>query len=366
LAAEPYILFIASWYPNEKDPTLGIFIKRHAEAVSQYRRVRVLSFHQGDRFRIHRSGNNQLEEIRVEYRNSYPKLSLFSAFRKCSEMLFTEDKPSLIHAHVTMPAGFLAKQLSAKIKVPYVITEHWTGYNKQDGSYKGVFMKLMTSAAIKGASYILPVSKELEDSMRSHGLKANYKVIRNVADPLFYKTEIRPSAKKFIHISSLDQRQKNVLGILDVFSELQEKDKEVQLVIAGDGSDRPLVEKRAHELQLRNVRFTGNLDAAALSRELTDCTALVLFSNYENLPCVIIESFAAGVPVISTNVGGIAEIVDERNGILIQPNDKEALLKAMERMLLDNFDRPAVREYARQFSYEQVGKHLSEVYSSLE
>ena len=94
----------------------------------------------------------------------------------------------------------------------------------------------------------------------------------------------------------------------------------------------------------------------------------MLFSNFENLPCVIVEAFASGVPVLSTSVGGIAEILSPERGILIPQGDEEALLRSMNQMLdhCQEYDRKAIREYAiSTFSNEIIGNQIFEVYKEV-
>ena len=94
----------------------------------------------------------------------------------------------------------------------------------------------------------------------------------------------------------------------------------------------------------------------------------MLFSNYENLPVVIIESLACGLPVISTSVGGVPDHITEDFGILIPPKDENALCSAMENMM-DNWmkhDSEKMRRYAvENFSYEAVGEKFNEIYRKI-
>jgi glycosyltransferase involved in cell wall biosynthesis len=93
----------------------------------------------------------------------------------------------------------------------------------------------------------------------------------------------------------------------------------------------------------------------------------VLFSNFENFPCVIPEAFMAGIPVIATAVNGIPEYVNESNGILIQAKDEAGLLAAFK-SLIDSqpFDKETLRAYAMEhFSYAAVGQQLDEIYKEL-
>ena len=95
---------------------------------------------------------------------------------------------------------------------------------------------------------------------------------------------------------------------------------------------------------------------------------MLMFSRYENLPVVILESYACGVPVLSTDVGGIREHMNKDLGILIESEDEESLYQSLDR-LLDNYkeyDAAKIRAYAvDHFSNEVIGKQLFEVYTSV-
>ena len=90
-----------------------------------------------------------------------------------------------------------------------------------------------------------------------------------------------------------------------------------------------------------------------------------LFSRFENLPCVILEALCCGLPVISTSVGGIAEVINETNGILVTCEDTDELVLAMQN-LIDNrnvYDRRTIAENATLlFNYKTVGKEIVSSY----
>ncbi len=75
--------------------------------------------------------------------------------------------PQLIHLNVVLPAGLGVLHLHKKYKIPFVLNEGWTGYMKEDGSYKGFFVKYFTQKVIRAASCILPVSRDLMEAMQS-------------------------------------------------------------------------------------------------------------------------------------------------------------------------------------------------------
>ncbi|HZQ65136.1 MAG TPA: glycosyltransferase family 4 protein [Gaiellaceae bacterium] len=107
----------------------------------------------------------------------------------------------------------------------------------------------------------------------------------------------------------------------------------VSLVLVGDGPERPRVEElaRRHGLGDR-ARFVGSRARQDVFELLRAADASLLSSSWENFPHTVVEALAVGTPVIATAVGGVPEVVeDERNGLLVQPQDTRALAAAIVR-----------------------------------
>src|SRR5205085_5918279 len=138
--------------------------------------------------------------------------------------------------------------------------------------------------------------------------------------------------------------------------------------MVGPANDR--IKKIAEGTGLMNhsIFFRGEVSYKRVAEEFHASNALVLFSRYENQPCVIIESLCSGVPVISTPVGGIPEIINDTNGILVDPSKKNSLAEAMMRMIqtYSHFDQNQIAMNAKnKFSYSVVGKMIGDLYQSL-
>jgi len=158
-------------------------------------------------------------------------------------------------------------------------------------------------------------------------------------------------------------------GILNVMNKLSRIRKDFSLHIISDGNQQPFIEK-AMQLSLNDkfVFFHGAKKTMEVAEMMKRSDFLLLFSNYENLPCVIVEAYSCGLPVVSTDVGGISEHLTEKHGLLIKPGDEEALLHTLENMLdhVHEYDREFLHEYAeKNFSYENVGKKYFDVYSEI-
>ena len=126
----------------------------------------------------------------------------------------------------------------------------------------------------------------------------------------------------------------------------------------------------ANELGIdeRLVHFFGLKENEELARMMAEAGFQVMFSRFENLPVVILESYACGVPVLSTDVGGISEHMNQELGILIKSEDEKELLEKILYLLdhSEDYNKMKIRKYAEDhFSREVIGKELFEVYSGI-
>jgi glycosyltransferase involved in cell wall biosynthesis len=141
----------------------------------------------------------------------------------------------------------------------------------------------------------------------------------------------------------------------------------VQLVIAGEGDERPRLERRAQELGLGDrVRFLGAQPRRRVVELLHAADAMILSSSWENFPHTVVESLAAGTPVLATATGGVAEVVrDGVNGLLVAPGDPQALGEAVRRYFGDAELRGRLRSAAApsvaEYTPERVFARLEEV-----
>jgi glycosyltransferase involved in cell wall biosynthesis len=114
------------------------------------------------------------------------------------------------------------------------------------------------------------------------------------------------------------------------------------------------------------VHFTGPVKYEEVALLLNQSNAFVLFSRYENLPCVVLEALCCGLPAISTAVGGLAEVIDIENGILLENENEEQLADALQQVFINysNYNRENISAKATgQYNFQQVGKLINEVYS---
>jgi glycosyltransferase involved in cell wall biosynthesis len=170
-------------------------------------------------------------------------------------------------------------------------------------------------------------------------------------------------------IARMNTLYKNHLQFLRAAARIHSRFPEVEFVLVGDGPLRAGLEHRAMELGLgKQANFLG--DRRDIPAILASLDISVLPSTSESLSNVILESMAAGLPVVATDVGGNAELLDRRTGCLIPPHKEDALVAAIEGLLHDANQRRELGQNAKQsafsrFSTVQTQTRHEELYSEL-
>ena len=385
------ILYLARWYPNRYDPMPGLFIQRHAEAANRFCRVGVVYTHVVDvekvkGFDLDLSMIDGVPTAKVYYSNSKINIPLVSPIIKAIRFFHANklgikkineelEGFNLIHVHVLTRLGIIALWYKWFKGIPYVISEHWSRYLPLTGDFKGGLRKLLTRIVVKNASVVTTVTQNLANAMQSYGLKnANYKVLANVVTDDFLKYQIGKKSQKrkvtFIHVSCFEDKSKNISGLLRVIKSLALERSDFKFILVGEGMDFDSLKNYSREIGLGTVvvDFTGLLEGKALVKEMAEADLMVVFSNYENFPVVINESFVLGVPVIATSVGGIPEFVNDNNGRLIAAGDEKALERLLNAYLNKKlkFNNQKIRtESLNAYSPDTIGEELCNIYTKL-
>ena len=198
------------------------------------------------------------------------------------------------------------------------------------------------------ADELVVPSQYLIDVFWKFGLRAI--AVANIIDPdRFRFKERKPLLPIFLSNRNLYPLY-NVACILRAFAKIQEKFPEARLIIAGDGSQRTMLEALARELKLEHVEFRGRVAPHKMHELYDEAHIFLNSSNIDNMPGSIIESFGTGMPVISTSAGGIRCIVThEQTGLLVPRNDHDAMAAWAIRLL----ESPDVASSIARNAYEE-------------
>lgn len=376
------VLFLPAWYPSEKNPVAGIFIKEYANAVFRYNEVVVLySEAIGENIEgiykvISDKKEGQLRTIRIKYRKSpIPKTtylihawSIRAVFKK---LLRQGWKPDIIHAHV-FTAGALAAILGKIYKIPFVITEHYSKFATHSLSF---FQRRVARLAMSKAKVLLPVGDNLRRDIEDYyGIKNSFCVVPNVVNTeVFYPSSPQASVqnygkKRMLLVAILTQR-KGISYLLESLSQIKEKRQDFFLDIIGDGPDRKEYEKLAGKLGLEEiVKFHGLKSKEEIAKFMRKSDFFIQPSLYETFGVTYIEAMACGKPIVATHLPVLQEKINKNRGILVPPKDIDGLASAIDYMLdhYRDYSPEKISQYAREnFSYEVVGKKLDDIYRNI-
>jgi glycosyltransferase involved in cell wall biosynthesis len=368
-----HILLLASWFPHEGATKLGNFVHRHAQAIAQKHNVSVLYLAPQQGNAPTRLVHYSLEGIDTTWVYYSKKgVSIFSrlrAFRLGLDALVNERKITfdLIHLNVIWPEGWQAIVAQRRLNIPIVITEHWTGYHETSRGKQPFKVKALSRWVASKASVICPVSDDLGQAMRRFGLSGKYLTVPNVVNTdVFQLAEKQAKPLQFLHVSSLYEPQKNIRGILRVWKKFADQYPDVHLTIGGDGPWQDAL-KYAQDLNIRpnSITVFGEKEWNEIAALMQQAHVLLLFSNFENLPCVIVEAMASGMHVISSAVGGISEHISAEVGLLVPHQDEQALFDALAK-IYTNYpltNATQLRAIAEQkFSMQSIAQQFDHVY----
>lgn len=378
-----YVLWLVSWYPNRTDKFAGDFIERQARAASHYTKLVLIFVTKDeklkDKLQIKYINEGNLVVYKAYYgRTSAGWIEKFISLRRyqyAQKKIFKKvvkdyGLPSLVHVHIAMKSGLLALYIKRKYGIKYIVTEHWTGYLKaaKTNIYNsGILYKKFTKRVLSGASLLLPVTKDLGETINTDLIKIPFKVIPNVVDTsLFYYLPAEKKKFRFIHVSSMKD-QKNPIDIITTSKLLWDEEVDFELVIIGP-SNSTITTFADLLLNETRIIFKGEIPYGEVAKEMQQSSAFILFSAAENLPCVVLEALCCGLPVISSDVGGIKEVVNDTNGILVESGNKQQLKEAIRKMITDYnlYNRKVISEEAvTKFNYTVIGKQISNTYKEI-
>ena len=282
---------------------------------------------------------------------------------------------NLLHVHYAIPhasAAVNAKRIlaDAGLIVPVVTTLHGTDITLlgKDASFKPVI-----THAINASDVVTTVSQSLkDDTVRLFEVSRDVEVVHNFVCPshferppdLEFRSQLSPKGTPILCHVSNSRPVKRVLDVIDTFARVR-AEREATLLMVGDGPDRAHAEARCRELDLaQDVVFLGKVKNPIEPLLISDL--LLLPSETESFGLVALEAMAAGVPVVSSNVGGLPEVnVQEETGFLRDVGDVEGMaqdaLAILDDGALRGFKQRA-KARAAEFTIDRILPHYLDLY----
>ena len=397
------VLHLPKWYPHRYDDQDGDFVARHVAAIAAHGGAGGSDLQTAVVFATVARGplptllveeadlGGPIPTWRYYYRARPTGLGPLDKLLKLGLWLLAQRRglravrrhwagagPDIVHAHVLFRPAAWAWWLRWRHGIPYVLTEHWTVFQPVNVARLGGLKRWLAGGLVRQAAAFTPVSADLGRALAAlGGTNAQTIVVPNVVDTELFQLPAEPSFRRgLLHVAAFNESAKNLGGLLRTVAQLrhaQPKLPGLHLRVAGYGPAEAALHRLAQDLGLLTdgtVTFLGKLAPAQVAAEMQRATCLVLFSNYENLPCVLIEAQASGLPAVATRVGGVPELLPDASlGLLVPPGDEEALGQALQSVLEappTRFDATRLRARAvAHYSYPTVGRAFGAIYARI-
>lgn len=285
-------------------------------------------------------------------------------------------KLDVLHVHYAMPfatSAFLAKQILLPTQLGVVTTLHGTDITAV-GAEPSFFS--VTQFSIRSSDRVTAVSRFLQERAEAtFAIRKPIEVIYNFIDTEVFSPRKRgrlrladPSTRVLMHASNF-RPVKNIPVVIQTFAEVRRRMR-AKLVMVGDGPEKAGAEHLARELGVhRDVLFLGNQDLMEELLPLAD--VFLLPSSSESFGLVALEALSAEVPVVSSNAGGLPEVVEHGvTGFLHDPQHVAGHVSSVLTLLGDERLRRSMgrrgRKVARErFSADEMVARYVQVYESL-
>ncbi len=378
------ILVIPSWFASERNKIAGIFVSEQCKMLIRMGldvHILFADFHPWNIFNS-KTWYSHFEDLENEvpvyrfYGFAPPKLNMWltklwcklylKAFRK---YLQNNAKPDLIHAHSYF-AGYIAMQIKEIYGIPYVITEHHSGF--MDQSIPSWQISLTTSV-FKKANEIIAVSNSLRAKL-SELTNRNIYVISNLvlkAEGTNSEIELKTDKFNIISVGSLIQRKgyDSLIKAIDLLLKKLELKNLVQVYLIGEGKQKKTLQRMIAQSNLEShIHLLGALPHNQVIDFYKKSQLFVSTSHVETQGVAVLEALCNGLPVVATFNECMVEIIDETNGIMVPINDELRLADSIKLVIENhskynklNIGSSAISKYGP----ETIGPQLLKIYTKI-
>ncbi len=291
------------------------------------------------------------------------------------DLLYTQDAvsvgfPTMLAAKILrkpflirVPGDYAWEQSTQRFGVKETIDEF---QNKKYG-WRVELLRKIEAATVRNANLAITPSKYFRDLVaRWNPGKDNVAAIYNGIDFSQIAENKNDHEKRTIITAGRLVPWKGFDVLIEMMTELPDW----KLFIAGDGPEKDKLSKLVADLGLGGrVFLLGQMGRADLFKKMQACEIFVLNTSFESFSFQIVEAMYAGLPVITTNIGNLSEIIDDgKEGILVSPNDQKAILEAVNKLQNGEF-RLKITENAKRkaadFSLERTLEKTAEAIRGL-
>ncbi len=360
------VLHITNWYPNVLAPTETPFIERHVNALPDevQREVWHIEVRRGRPFRLTTTSlcADRSLLLTIPLQRWLPIEWLTTLMVLWAWI--TRDRSvrhDVINFHIAYPLLSHARLLRWFMRVPWIITEHWSAYHFEFHSTSAGLERIR--AIFRKGIPLITVSQALATDIQRFARTTDMRTftVANVVDTSIFKPAppVAEREGRFFAIASWRSiKRPDVL--IQAVALLRRAGYKVVLRLAGGGADMTPIRQAIREAGVEPyVELLGHLQPAEVAREMREAHALLHASDYETFSVVCAEALCCGIPILASDIPAIREYLEDGMGWFIPTNNAEEWARAIARnwkaaLVVDPFK--IASHMAHRVSPEAVGK----------
>ncbi len=375
------VLVVPTWYPSGEDKLMGIYHKEFTSALNKYgietdilyidrqrlskpfkyitMKKKVIEIEEN--YNVYKYRTLNLGPIGFDIQMKHYTKRMKSALR---DYLKDNPRPDIIHAMVSVPAGYACLEAGKSLGIPVLVTEHGGNLERfyRDEPYKKYGLKVLESARMS------VVSNYMKDIVLKYTPTCD--VLPNQVNTDLFKNDIKRKIGKSLNIVSVCAlREGKRLDIaFKAIKKLIDEGMEIHYDIIGDGFYENIYKNAAREIGVEDhVTFLGRMSKSQIAKKLLDEHILLISSELESFAIPGVEALASGLPVVTTDCKGPVEFVSSECGAICKVNDPDDMAASIKKVYAnyDSYKKEKLVRVADRYSEESVIKQAKNIYESI-
>ncbi len=370
------ILFLSCWYPSDKQPHKGLFIREHARAIQdENHELVVVALHLLDSKSLFKycqktvvdqgivTHHLEIHSFLHKKINAITPFLSFITRRYIKKRILPTFKPDVIHSNVINPAGIIGWQLSKDIQTKHMITEHWS---KSDIFLTKNLWASQGTKAYQQAIAITTVSLFLKQKIAPFvDSKEKIEIVPNIIDQETYSFVAKTKQVKIVFMAIATWERPKLphlfVGALEAIA--SRNNIEFELHLFGDGSLLREIKQKKHSY---NIVYRGYCNKKEIATQFHQSDFFLHASAIETFSIVVAEALSTGTPVIASNVGAIPDLISTKDYGILCENTLSNWENGIEMALKTSYNHKQISEAVTQkYSKISIAKKFHTIYRTL-
>ena len=255
--------------------------------------------------------------------------------REFAKHLIDKNNYDLIHSFFGIPCGYIAMNL----KLPYIVSLRGSDtpfYSKKYSLLDKLIFKKLSKKIWKNSRAVIANSEDLKNLALNSAPDQKIGIIYNGIDTKEFKPSNETNRKFTVISTSRLIKRKGIEYLIDAFIKFNDKYNNSKLLLIGDGDLKKELKERVRKADIQNrIDFLGAVNHSEIAGYYQQSDVFVLPSLNEGMSNSLLEAMASGLAIVATDTGGVKNLVNSANGVIIEKQNSGDIFNALEKLYLD-------------------------------